>query len=122
MSTPICWCRWARCFDSSPTRPSQPEWYAGAVNQFSHARTFPSSDVKTDLRPDVDTLYSSANHDLGPEPLMLSAPETNRFQDPSCGHRDPEFPHHGHRYPRAPSDVQWAPFGSVTPPVPLGAT
>src|SRR4051794_18198717 len=33
-------------------------------NQFSHARAFPPSDFKAVVRPNVDTLYSSANLDL----------------------------------------------------------
>jgi hypothetical protein len=48
-------------------------------NQFSHARAFPPADFKTVVRPNVDTLYSSANLDLGPEPLVLSVPATDRF-------------------------------------------
>jgi hypothetical protein len=42
------------------------------VNQFSHARAFPPADFKAVVRPNVDTLYSSANLDLGPEPVVLS--------------------------------------------------
>jgi hypothetical protein len=30
-------------------------------NQFSHAKAFPPADFKTVVRPNVDTLYSSAN-------------------------------------------------------------
>jgi hypothetical protein len=48
-------------------------------NQFSHARAFPPSDFKTVVRANVDTLYSSANLDLGPEPVVLSVPATDRF-------------------------------------------
>src|ERR1700722_9595473 len=47
-------------------------------NQFSHARAFPPADYKTVVRPNVDTLYSSANLDLGPEPVVLSVPRTDR--------------------------------------------
>jgi len=46
-------------------------------NQFSHARAFPPADFKAVVRPNVDTLYSSANLDLGPEPLVL--PATDRY-------------------------------------------
>jgi hypothetical protein len=48
-------------------------------NQFSHARAFPPADFKFVVRPNVDTLYSSANLDLGPEPVVLSVPATDRF-------------------------------------------
>jgi hypothetical protein len=48
-------------------------------NQFSHARAFPPPDFKAVVRPNVDTLYSSANLDLGPEPVVLSVPAIDRF-------------------------------------------
>ena len=48
-------------------------------NQFSHARAFPPANFKAVVRPNVDTLYSSANLDLGPEPLVLSVPATDRY-------------------------------------------
>jgi hypothetical protein len=48
-------------------------------NQFSHARAFPPADFKAVVRPNVDTLYSSANLDLGPEPVVLSVPAIDRY-------------------------------------------
>ena len=48
-------------------------------NQFSHARAFPPADFKAVVRANVDTLYSSANLDLGPEPIVLSVPATDRY-------------------------------------------
>jgi hypothetical protein len=48
-------------------------------NQFSHARAFPPADFKFVVRPNVDTLYSSANLDLGAEPVVLSVPATDRY-------------------------------------------
>jgi hypothetical protein len=48
-------------------------------NQFSHARAFPPVDFKAVVRANVDTLYSSANLDLGPEPIVLSVPATDRY-------------------------------------------
>jgi hypothetical protein len=48
------------------------------VNQFSHAREFPPADFKAVVRPNADTLYSVANLDLGPEPIVLSVPATDR--------------------------------------------
>jgi len=48
-------------------------------NQFSHAKAFPPADFKAVVRPNVDTLYSAANLDLGPEPMVLSVPAIDRF-------------------------------------------
>jgi hypothetical protein len=49
------------------------------LNQFSHAKTFPTADFKAGVRPNVDTLYSTANLDLGPDPIVLSVPATDRY-------------------------------------------
>src|SRR5262245_4864921 len=49
------------------------------VNQFSHAREYTPVDVKAVVRPNVDMLYSPAVLDLGPEPIVLSAPATDRY-------------------------------------------
>jgi hypothetical protein len=51
----------------------------GPYNQFSHARAFPPADFKAVVRANVDTLYSSAHLDLGPEPLVLSVPAIDRY-------------------------------------------
>ena len=48
-------------------------------NQFSHAETFPPADFKAVVRANVDTLYSSANLDLGPEPIVLTVPALDRY-------------------------------------------
>jgi hypothetical protein len=49
------------------------------LNQFSHAREFTPADWKVVVRPNVDTLYSPATLDLGPEPVVLSVPATDRY-------------------------------------------
>jgi hypothetical protein len=49
------------------------------LNQFSHAREFTPPDWKVVVRPNVDTLYSPATLDLGPEPIVLSVPATDRY-------------------------------------------
>lgn len=49
------------------------------VNQFSHAREFTPVDFKAVVRPNMDTLYSPAVLDLGPEPIVLSVPATDRY-------------------------------------------
>jgi hypothetical protein len=48
-------------------------------NQFSHAQAFPPADYKGVVRANADTLYSTANLDLGPEPIVLSVPATDRY-------------------------------------------
>jgi hypothetical protein len=48
-------------------------------NQFSHAKAFPPADYKGVVRANVDTLYSSADLDLGPEPIVLSVPAIDRY-------------------------------------------
>jgi hypothetical protein len=48
-------------------------------NQFSHSKAFPPADFKAVVRANVDTLYSSANLDLGSEPVVLSIPATDRY-------------------------------------------
>src|SRR5215470_10899058 len=49
------------------------------LNQFSHAREFPPADFKSVVRPNADTLYSPAVVDVGPEPIVLSLPATDRY-------------------------------------------
>jgi hypothetical protein len=51
----------------------------GPFNQFSHATAFPPADFRAVVRANVDTLYSVANLDLGPEPLILSVPAADRY-------------------------------------------
>jgi hypothetical protein len=45
----------------------------GPVNTFSHIREFPAADFKVVVRPNFDTLYSSAWLDLGDGPMVVSA-------------------------------------------------
>jgi len=51
----------------------------GPFNQFSHSPAFPPADFKQVVRANVDTLYSIAHLDLGPEPVMLTVPATDRY-------------------------------------------
>jgi hypothetical protein len=50
----------------------------GPMNEFIHIREFPDADFKVVVRPNFDTLYSSAWLDLTSEPVIVSAPDTDR--------------------------------------------
>jgi hypothetical protein len=47
-----------------------------AVNFFQHNAVFPDEKFRRIIRPNVDTLYSSAWLDLSKEPLMMQLPDT----------------------------------------------
>ena len=46
----------------------------GPMNTMVHARTFPPAEFRTVVRPNFDTLYSSAWVDLRDEPYVISVP------------------------------------------------
>ncbi|WP_371345205.1 DUF1254 domain-containing protein [Ancylobacter sp. IITR112] len=48
----------------------------GPMNVFVNVPGFPTADMKTVVRPNFDTLYSSAWLDLSAGPLVVSAPDT----------------------------------------------
>jgi hypothetical protein len=48
----------------------------GPPNTFNSFAEFPAADFKTVVRPNFDTLYSSAFLDLTKEPMIVSAPDT----------------------------------------------
>ena len=61
-------------FETPPGTPGQ-----GPANQFINLREFPDPNFKTVIRPNADTLYSSAWLDLKAEPVVLSVPATDRY-------------------------------------------
>jgi hypothetical protein len=48
----------------------------GAPNSFNHVRTFPDADMRAVVRPNFDTLYSSAWLDLTGGPIVVSTADT----------------------------------------------
>ncbi|WP_277127543.1 DUF1254 domain-containing protein [Chlorogloeopsis fritschii] len=48
----------------------------GRMNEFVHLGLFPDANFRTVVRPNFDTLYSSAWLDLTIEPMIVSAPDT----------------------------------------------
>jgi hypothetical protein len=49
----------------------------GPMNSFSNMQTFPPAEMKIVVRPNFDTLYSSAWLDLTKEPMIVSALDTD---------------------------------------------
>ena len=54
------------------THVTKPEGSRAPLNQFAHYREFPDASNKTVVGFNVDTLYSLAQLDLSPEPIVLS--------------------------------------------------
>src|SRR5271170_1415091 len=52
------------------TRGAQP------VNQFTHVPQFPRPDIRQIVRPNADTLYSTAWLDLAKEPILIHVPDS----------------------------------------------
>lgn len=64
---------------TSFSQPSTSRPGAGPPNRFIHITSFPDASFKAVVRPNVDTLYSTAWLDLADEPLVLSVPATDRY-------------------------------------------
>jgi hypothetical protein len=59
------------CSSAAGVRPGH-----GPMGAFTHIREFPTADFREVVRPNFDTLYSSAWLDLGDEPWVISAPDS----------------------------------------------
>ena len=59
------------------TNVVKPEGLATPMNTFTSLKAFPPADMKVVVRPNFDTLYSSAWLDLTKEPMIVSAPDTH---------------------------------------------
>jgi len=51
--------------------------HTAPMNEFFHARSFPPAEFKTVVRPNFDTLFSSAWLDLTNDPVVVSVPDTD---------------------------------------------
>ena len=59
------------------TNVAKPEGIHTPMNTFANVAAFPPADLKVVVRPNFDTLYSSAWLDLTKEPMIVSVPDTH---------------------------------------------
>ncbi len=59
------------------TNVAKPEGIHTPMNAFASLGAFPPADMKVVVRPNFDTLYSSAWLDLTKEPMIVSVPDTH---------------------------------------------
>lgn len=59
------------------TNVPKPEGLSAPANQFANAKAYPAADMKVVVRPNFDTLYSSAWLDVTSEPVVISVPDTD---------------------------------------------
>lgn len=62
---------------TAPIDPTQTPSQSAPLNVFCNMTSFPNADFKTVVRPNLDTLYSSAWLDLSTGPLVMKLPDTN---------------------------------------------
>ncbi len=58
------------------TNVVKPEGISAPMNTFANIPAYPTADMKVVVRPNFDTLYSSAWLDLTNEPVIVSVPDT----------------------------------------------
>ncbi len=59
------------------TNVARPEGVSAPANAFANIPTYPTADMKVVVRPNFDTLYSSAWLDLTMEPVIVSVPDAH---------------------------------------------
>jgi len=59
------------------TNIERPEGIHAPMNAFANVAAYPTAEMKVVVRPNFDTLYSSAWLDLTKEPMIISAPNTD---------------------------------------------
>src|SRR5208282_4817643 len=59
------------------TNVAKPAGIAAPMNTFANVPAYPTADMKVVVRPNFDTLYSSAWLDLTKEPVIVSVPDTH---------------------------------------------
>ena len=59
------------------TNVAKPAGVNAPMNAFANLPAFPPADMKVVVRPNFDTLYSSAWLDLSKEPMIVSVPDTH---------------------------------------------
>ncbi len=59
------------------TNVARPAGIAAPMNSFANVPEYPTADMKVVVRPNFDTLYSSAWLDLTKEPMIVSVPDTH---------------------------------------------
>jgi len=59
------------------TNVAAPDGFHAPMNSFANIPAYPAADMKVVVRPNFDTLYSSAWIDMTKEPMVISVPDTH---------------------------------------------